>query len=248
MGKKIKLIKALKNQMLYSLPSAALLGDKFIGGVDWPADKAALVFTLPEKEAGSGKPVRDMVSRKKYVCCLTYLAGKRTVPEGGTGGNSFGLTLEPFKNLAERRRAERASYRKYFLKPFRNYLTPAFEAGAKEYFRNELPKAKGISVRKNGRIVSMLTLLEIGGESRRDRLHWVTWLWADPGLPKAERRVVHALLRGWLRENTSKHIGASVHAANLKSQNWFLRSGFRPARISFTRRAGKSGGRLFPVV
>ena len=239
MGKKIRLIKALKNQMLYSLPSAAMLGDKFIDGVAWPADKAALVFTFPEKEAGSGKPVRDMVSRKKYVCCLTYMAGKRTVPAGRTGDGSFGLTLETFKNSAEHRRAERASYRKYFLKPFGDYLTPAFEAGAKEYFRNELPKAKGISVRKNGKIVSMLTLLEIGGKSLRDRLSWVTWLWADPGRPKAERRVIHALLRGWLRENSGKYIGASVHAANLKSQNWFLRSGFRPARISFTRRAGQ---------
>ena len=239
MGKKIRLIKALKNQMLYSLPSAAVLGDKFVDGVDWPADKAALVFTFPEKEAGSGKPVRDMVSRKKYVCCLTYMADKKMLPKKKPDGASFGLTLEPFKNPAEHRRAERASYREHFLKPFRDYLAPAFEAGAKEYFRNELPKAKGISVRKNGKIVSMLTLLEIGGKSLRDRLSWVTWLWADPGRPKAERRVIHALLRGWLRENSGKYIGASVHAANLKSQNWFLRSGFRPARISFTRRAGQ---------
>ncbi|MDO8804080.1 MAG: hypothetical protein Q7R35_06600 [Elusimicrobiota bacterium] len=239
MGEKIRLIKTLKDQVLYSLPSAALLSDKFIDGVDWPAAKATLVFSFPEKEAGSGKPVKDMVSRKKYVCCLTYMADRRLIPQGKAGGNSFGLTLEPFKDPAEHRKWALATEHKSFSRPYRNYLTPAFEAESKEYYKNGLPKAKGISVRKNGKIVSMLTLYKVTRDSGHKPLHWVTWIWADPGLPKTERRVIHALLRGWLRGNSRKYIGASVHAANLKSQNWFLKSGFRPSRISFTRRASK---------
>lgn len=236
MFKKIKLIKALKTQMLYSLPSTALLNDKFIDGVDWPADKATLVFRFPEKEAGSGKPVRDMVSGKKYVCRLSYMINKRTLPNPKAGGPSFGLTLEPFKNTAECRKWAKATDLKYFSRPFRNYLTPSFKAEAEEYYKTGLPKAKGISVRKKGKIVAILTLLEIFGKTAARPLDWVTWLWADPRLPRAERRAAHALLGGWLRESSCKYIGASVHAANLKSQNWFLKSGFRPARLSFTRR------------
>ena len=223
--------------MLYSLPSAAPLGDKFIDGVAWPADKATLVFAFPEKEAGSGKPVKDMVSRKKYVCCLTYMADKKMIPKSKAGGNSFELTLEPFKDPAEHRRSEMAACRKYFLEPFKNYLTPAIKAEMKEYYSSTLPKAQGITVRKNRKIVSMLTLYKVAKDSSHKPLHWITWLWADPGLPKAERRAAHALLRGWLRKNSLKYIGASVHAANVKSQSWFLKSGFRPTRIAFTRRA-----------
>ncbi|MDD5208480.1 MAG: hypothetical protein PHV36_03775 [Elusimicrobiales bacterium] len=243
MAEKIKLIKVLKNQVLYSLPSAALLGDGFIDGVGWPADKASLVFVFPAKEAGSGEPVRDMVSGRKYVCRLTYMADKKMLPAGGTPGLSCGLTLEPFKNTAEHKKWARATDLKYFSGPFKKYLTPSFEAEAKEYYKNELPKAEGVSVRKKGRVVSMLTLLKIAGKPGSRPLDWISWVWVDPGLAKAERLAAHALLRGWLRENSRECIGASVHAANLRSQKWFLRSGFRPARISFSRRASSPAGR-----
>ncbi len=220
--------------MLYSLPSTAPLCDKFLDGVYWPADKAALVFVFPEKEAGGGKPVRDMVSRKKYVCRLSYLAEKRAMP-AGRAGPSAGLVLAPFKTPAEHRKWAAATYREYFVKPFRAYLTPAFEAEARDYYRRELPKAKGISVRKAGKVVSMLTLLKVPAAGARP-LDWVTWVWADPALSKPERRAGHALLRAWLRRNCRGAVGATVHAANARSQKWFLKSGFRPARISFSRR------------
>ncbi len=236
MAEKIKLIKILKNQVLYSLPSTALLCDKFIDRIDWPEDKASLVFAFPAEEAGSGEPVRDMVSARKYVCRLTYMADKRTLPAAVAPGPSCGLALEPFKNLAEHKKWARATDLKYFSGPFKKYLTPSFEAEAKEYYKNELPKAKGVSVRENGRVVSMLTLLRIAGKPGAKPLDWVSWIWVDPALPEAGRLAAHALLRGWLRGNSRKYIGASVHAANLRSQKWFLRSGFRPARISFSRR------------
>jgi len=239
MRKKIELIKALKNQMLYSLPSTRLLNDRFIAGVDWPADKETLVFMFPEKEAGSGKPVRDMVSGRKYVCSLTYMADKKAIPAGKTAGASGGFVLKPFKNPAEHRKWAAATELKHYSAVFKDYLTPGSIAEAKEYYKNVLPKAKGISVLKDGKIVSMLTLYRVTKKSTHRPLHWVTWLWADPALRKPERRAVHALLLGWVRENSVGYVGASVLAANLKSQNWFLRSGFRPSRISFTRRAAK---------
>lgn len=235
-----RLLKVLEDQVLYSLPSTAPLCDKFIDGLDWPADKATLVFKFPEKEARSGKPVPDMVSDRKYVCRLTYMADRRRLPAGRPAAAGSGYELAPFKNTAEHRKWARATDRKYFSGPFKAYLTPAFEAEAKEYYRRELPRAKGVAVRRKGKIVSMLTLLEISGKDSPRPLHWVSWLWADPREPKAGRRVIHALLCGWLRGNSFRYIGASVHAANLRSQKWFLRAGFRPARISFTRRAGIS--------
>ncbi len=243
MAEKIKLIKVLKNQVLYSLPSTALLGDKFIDGIYWPEDKAVLVFSFPAEEAGSGEPVRDMVSGGKYVCRLTYMADKRKLTAGGTAGPRSGLALEPFKNTAEHKKWARATDLKYFSGPFKKYLTPSFEAEAKEYYKNELPKARGVSVRKKSRVVSMLTLLKIAGKPGAGPLDWISWIWVAPCLAKAERLAAHALLRGWLRENSRKYIGASVHAANLRSQKWFLRSGFRPARISFSRRAPSPSGR-----
>ncbi len=242
MTKKTRLIKVLKDQVLYSLSSTAALNDEFIDGVGWPADKATLVFKFPEKEAGRGLPVRDMVSRKKYVCRLVYMADKSSIP-AEPAANAHGLELVKFKNAAGHRKWAIATDRKYFSGPFRAYLTPSFEAEAKEYYRNELPRARGVSVRRKGKIVSMLTLLKISGKTSAKPLDWVSWIWVDPGVPGGERRCIHALLRGWLRENSCKYIGASVHAANIKSQKWFLRSGFRPARLSFTRRAVKPAGR-----
>jgi hypothetical protein len=237
MRKKTELIKILKNQVLYSLPSLALLNDKFIDGIDWPADKETLVFLFPEKEAGSGKPVRDMVSKKRYVCSLTYMADKKNIQAGKTDGAASGFVLKPFKDQAEHRKWASATEQKYFSGIFKDYQTPSSAAEAKEYYKCGLPKAKGISVLKEGKIVSMLTLYKVTKKSAHRPLHWITWIWADPVLPKEERRAVHALLRGWVRKNSGGYVGASVLAANLKSQNWFLKSGFRPSRISFTRRA-----------
>lgn len=242
MTKKARLIGVLKSQVLYSLSSTAALSDKFIGGLDWPADKATLVFKFPQKEARSGLPVRDMVSRKKYVCRLVYMADKNRIP-AEPAVNCCGLKLEKFKNAAEHRKWALATDRKYFFRPFRAYLTPSFEAEAKEYYKNELPKAKGVCVRRKGKIVSMLTLLRILGKRGAKPLDWVSWIWVDPAVPAVERRGIHALLRGWLRENSRKYVGASVHAANIRSQKWFLRAGFRPARLAFTRRAVKPAGK-----
>lgn len=238
MAPKIKLIKVLKDQILYSLSSTAALNDDFIDGVDWPADKAALVFRFPEKEARSGRPVRDMVSGKKYVCRLVYMADKSDLA-AGPAANAQGLELVKFKSAAEHRKWALATDREYFSGPFRAYLTPGFKAEAEEYYRNEFQRAKGVSVRRKGKIVSILSLLKISGKNSPRPLDWVTWIWVDPRMPLGERRCVHALLLGWLRENSCKYIGASVHAANLRSQKWFLRSGFRPTRLSFTRRAAK---------
>lgn len=242
MTKKAGLIGILKDQILYSLSSTAALSDRFIDGLDWPADKATLVFRFPGKEARSGRPVADMVSRKKYVCRLVYMAERSSIP-AAPAANAHGLELRKFKNAAEHRKLAMATDREYFSGPFRAFLTPSFEAEAKEYYKNELPKAKGVSVRRKGKIVSMLTLLRIPGKSGAKPLDWVSWIWADPAVPVEERRCIHALLRGWLRGNGRKFIGASVHAANLRSQRWFLKSGFRPARISFTRRAAKPAGK-----
>lgn len=242
MKKKARLIGVLKDQMLYSLSSTAALNDKFIDGLDWPADKATLVFMFPGKEARSGRPVADMVSRKKYVCRLVYMAEKSRL-RAGPDANGHGLELEKFRNAAEHRKWALATDRKYFSGPFRAFLTPGLEAEAKEYYKYEFQKAKGVSVRRKGKIVSMLTLLRIPGKRGAKLLDWVSWIWVDPAVPAAERRCIHALLRGWLMENSREYIGASVHAANLRSQKWFLRSGFRPARISFTRRAVKPAGK-----
>lgn len=242
MTEKTRLIGVLKNQILYSLSSTAVLNDNFIDGLDWPADKATLVFKFPEKEARSGRPVRDMVSRKKYVCRLVYMADKNRIP-AEPAANGYGLKLEKFRNAAEHRKWAMATDRKYFFRPFRAYLTPSFEAEAKEYYKNELPKAKGVCVRRKGKIVSMLTLLKLPVKTGAKPLDWVSWIWADPAVPAVERRCIHALLRGWLRENGRKHIGASVHAANIKSQKWFLKAGFRPARLAFTRRAVNPAGK-----
>ena len=138
MAKKIKLIKVLKNQILYSLSSTAALNDKFIDGVDWPADKAALVFKFPEKEAERGLPVRDMVSRKKYVCRVVYMVNKRSIPAETAAGPVCGLKLVKFKNAAEHRKWAMATDRRYFSKPFRDYLTPGLEAEAKIETHDEL--------------------------------------------------------------------------------------------------------------
>lgn len=235
MTKKAGLIGILKDQILYSLSSTAALSDRFIDGLDWPADKATLVFRFPGKEARSGRPVADMVSRKKYVCRLVYMADNSAIP-AAPAGNRFGLKLRKFKDAAEHRKWALATDREYFSGPYRAFLTPSLEAEAKEYYKNDLPKAKGVSVRRNGKIVSMLTLLRIRGKRGAKPLDWVSWIWVDPAAPLAERRCIHALLRGWLRKNSRGRIGASVHAANLRSQKWFLRSGFRPARLAFTRR------------
>lgn len=242
MTEKARLIAVLKDQILYSLSSTAALSDKFIDGLDWPADKETLVFRFPEKEARSGLPVGDMVSREKYVCRLVYMADKRSIP-AGRAANDSGLKLEKFKDAAEHRKWALATDRKYFSGPYGAFLTPGFRAEAKEYYKNELPKARGVSVRKKGKIVSMLTLLRIPGKPGGKPLDWVSWIWVDPSAPPAERRCIHALLRGWLRKNSRKFIGASVHAANIRSQKWFLRSGFRPARICFTRRSVKPAGK-----
>ncbi len=235
----VKLVGITKKAIRYSIPSIGILNDKFLDGLDWPADKEMVTFMFPRKAIKAGEPVKDMVSAGSYVCRTTWLVHKKKIRLGKPAGFAGGLALVPFKDRAEHMRFERAVDEKYFRKPFKKYLDPSYRAEAEDYYKNCLPQSQAISVRKEGRVVAMVTLAKITTASRLLKpLHWVTWIWVDPRLSAQQRQTTHYLLRGWLRESSSRYIGATVHAVNVRSQKWFLKAGFRPVRVFFSRRRG----------
>ena len=235
MLKNIKLLKTGKDRIVYSLLSIGLLNDKFIDAVPWPADKDFLIFRLAKKNVVKGKPVEDMVSLKKYVCRTTYVFNRRDLPNYDKDDRLAGFKLAPFKNMAEYKTVSRKTHDRCFLKPFKDYLTPAYGAEYENYIKNTLPKTKGISVRKDGEIVAMLSLLKVKGKIFSP-MHWISWIWVDARQPKEARRAIHSMLRWWVHKNSTKYVGAAIHAANLKSQKWFIKSGGWPVQIFFSRR------------
>lgn len=221
---------------MYSLPSLKLLNEKLVDEINWPDDTPLLIFRIAKENIVKGKPIEDMVSLKKYVCRTSYIFDRSGLPKGRTDGRHYCLKLAPFKSLAEYKAVSRKTNEKYFLKPFKKYLTPAYTAEYENYIKDDLPKTKGISVTKDGEMVAMLSLLKVKAKKPYSPLHWITWIWVDGGQPKEVRQIIHTMLRGWLRRNSSKYLGAAIHAANLKSQYWFIRSGGRPVQIFFSRR------------
>lgn len=233
---KIRLLHKKANRLVYSLPDLDRINDAFIDGVRWPENIAYLGFWVPRAMAPQGKPVRDMVSDRKYVCRMSYVADKREIPAEISGDIAAGLKIAPFKNIAAYRRTFLRTHNKYFQKAFKGYHTPAYGAEVKKYLKNTFPDTKGVCVMRGRRVVGMLSLFKIGKYFRFSPMHWITWLWADQSQPKDVRRGVHFMLRAWVRKNASRYVGASIHAVNVKSQKWFIKLGARPCQIYFSRR------------
>lgn len=213
-----------------------MLNDAFIDRVDWPKELPYLVFRVSAKLAPKRAPVRDMVSLKKYVCRTSYIVNKRESPLDMEDGRGYGLEIGPFKSFAEYRWVYTRTHNADFVKAFRAYNTPAYMAEFKEYLKDDFSKTKGVCVRCKGKVVAMLSLFKIGRHAWFSPLYWISWIWADQAQPREIRRAAHSMLRAWVRKNISGYVGASIHAANLRSQNWFIKLGARPCQIFFSRR------------
>ncbi|MGD9642069.1 MAG: hypothetical protein AB7V08_04945 [Elusimicrobiales bacterium] len=237
MGVKPKLMKRGDGSITYSLPSIKMLSEKLVDSLEWPEDKIILAFRFPPERAPKGVPIQDMVSRRKYLCRATYIGTKSNIPDRGGDGAGCGLKLAPFRSKAEYGRVYLRSYAEDYLKPFCDYQERGYEKENKEYFKKQFPNTKGISVRKDGRVVAMLCVKHMPENGRPYRpLSWIDWLWVDGSIPKDERKAAHGLLGKWLKKLPGKYFGGAIHAVNMKSQNWFIRMGARPVQIFFLRR------------
>lgn len=231
-----RLLQRKADKVIYSLPSIGLLNDGFISKLDWPEEIPYLVFRVSRKLAPKRHPIRNMVTRRKYVCRTSYIVHKSNIPLEKATGRGHGLELGSFRNFPEYKREYVRTHDADFTRVFGDYDTPAYRAEIKQYIQESLPKTKGVCVRSGGKVIAMLSLLRIGRHSWFSPLHWITWLWADQAQPREVRRAAHAMLRAWVRRNISGYVGASVNAPNLKSQNWFIKLGARPCQIFFSRR------------
>lgn len=237
MGVKLKLLKRGEDRMTYSLPSVEMLSEKLVDSLEWPEDKPILALLFPAKKVPKGAPILDMVSTRKYLCRTTYIGTKRSIPARDVDGARYGLKLAPFRSREEYGKVYLRTYAADFLKPFRDYQEKGYKKENREYFEKEFPGTKGISVRKDGKVVGMLSVMQMPENGRAYRpLSWIAWLWVDGRLPKEERKAAHGLLGNWLKKLPGKYFGGAIHAVNLKSQNWFLRMGARPVQIFFLRR------------
>ena len=223
--------------MTYSLPSLDLLSEKLVGSVDWPADKPFLAFRFQPRRAPKGLPIQDMVSRRKYVCRTTYYGNKSGIPAASPCCSEFGLKLSPFRSMAEYKRTTMRTHKRYFVNPFSAYMAGNHKEEDRVYYSQYLPKTKGISVRKAGKIVGMMSIIRFPKNGRSyTPCSWISWLWVDGALPKEERKAAHAMLGGWLKKLPGRYFGGAIHAVNLKSQRWFLKMGARPVQVFFLRR------------
>jgi len=238
MGIKLKLMKRGEDRVTYSLPSLKMLSERLVDSMEWPADKPILAFRFPPKRAPKGVPIRDMVSRRKYLCRTTYIGNKRDIPAAAADGGKYGLKLAPFASREEYRKACLRTLAEYFLKPFRDYQERDYKKDNRDYFKKQFPATKGISIRKGGKkLVAMMSMLHMPEDGKAYRpLSWISWVWVDGRLPREERKAAHGMLGRWVKRLPGKYFGGAIHAVNLKSQNWFIRMGARPVQIFFLRR------------
>lgn len=237
MAVKLKLMKRGADRMTYSLPSLRMLNEKLVAGMEWPADKPILAFRFPPRKAPKGVPIQDMISRRKYLCRTTYIGNKRDIPAGAPAGGAHGLKMASFGSRAEYRRMCQRTYTEYFFKPFREYQERDYKKENRDFFKNHFPKTKGISVRRGGKVVSMMSVLHMPADGKAYRpMSWITWVWVDARLSKEERKAIHGMLGGWLKRLPGKYFGGAIHAVNIRSQKWFMRMGARPVQVFFLRR------------
>ncbi|HOI43564.1 MAG TPA: hypothetical protein PK523_11515 [Elusimicrobiales bacterium] len=235
---KLKLLKRGEDRMTYSLPSLKMLSEKLVDSMEWPADKQILAFRFPPSRAPKGVPIKDMISRRKYLCRTTYVGKKRDIPAVNANGCKCGLKLASFRSRGEFRKTFLGTHEKYFIKAFRDYQEAGYKQENKKFFEKYFPSTKGISVRKDRKIVGILcemTIPKDGGKAYRP-MSWLCWVWVDGRLSKEERKASHNMLGGWIKKLPGKYFGAAIHAVNLKSQNWMLKMGARPVQVFFLRR------------
>ena len=225
----------LKDKVTYDLPSLDMLDSGLVSGLAWPEKTPYLLFNLSKKDCKRKEPISDPVPGDKYICRVNYLATKNTISAPKWAAVPAALRLEPFKDLEDHKTFEMRVHDKYFAKPYCKYMSAAHEEEGKSYF-GELDKTSSVALVRGKKRVGMVTVLRITSTVLPRPLHWVTWLWVDKKLSSDERRCAHALIAGWLKNNSLKYVGASVHAANLRSQKWCLKMGFRPVRVFFKRK------------
>lgn len=220
--------------IFYDLPDLGMLGAGLPAGVEWPEDRPRLCFDLAARDRKRGIVVSNPLPEDKYICRINYLAGRKQVRATGGRAADAGLTLQPFRNFKEHKTLELWSHDKYFAKPFKKYMSPAHKAEARVYYKM-LKDTESAVLRRGAKSVGMITMLRLPGANLPKPLHWITWVWIAPELSPAERRQAHTLLAGWMKNNSIKYVGCSVHSANVRSQKWFLKMGFKPVRVFFER-------------
>ncbi len=235
MTKNIKQVEVTETSIIYNLPDIKMLKDGLISNLKWPEDKSYLFFNLSAKDTRTKQPIKTIVSTDKYSCRLNYLSPKNRIHSFRAPEPLRTLKLQPFKSLEEIKKMTIWSHGKYFLARYKQYLSPNHAAETKKYLTN-LKKVKSVAIIYKNKCAGMVSLMKIvHATSLPKPLHWVTWIWIDNKLPEDARRYAHSLVRSWLIKNSSKYIGASVNAVNIRSQKWFLKMGFRPVRVFFEK-------------
>jgi hypothetical protein len=114
-----------------------------------------------------------------------------------------------------------------FFKQWEGELGEGYMKETNMVIEKMLPSAKSAALEKNGRPVALLTAV-----SWKDCLDqpadWVTWVWIDNNLSKAERYSIGEYFSRWLDQNSDRKVQCFINAFNVRSQKFFRRLGFAP--------------------
>jgi RimJ/RimL family protein N-acetyltransferase len=219
----LEIIAGSEETILYKLEDLSRLTDKALKKMKWPAGARSRMFILTGKTDEDEK-VLGAITVKDSVWGL-YSADKADLVVDESVPFLPSIRLRPLKALYDVRKAY-LDTRADWYRARGAEMTPRQQAESKKFTENSLPESRYVCFEKGGKVAGLLLLNEYSDYLGK-LTDLVTWVWEEPSLDSAERRVIHAAMAAWLGVNAEGRVQAYVAASNPGAIKLFKDLGFR---------------------
>lgn len=219
----LEIISSSEETILYKLEDLSRLTDKTLKKMKWPAGIRSKVFIL------TGKPDEDekvfgAITAKDSVWGL-YSADKEELVVDESVPFLPSIRLRPLKALYDVRKAY-LDTRESWYRVRNAEVTQLQIAENKNFLENFLPESRYVCFEKGGKLAGLLLLNEYSDYLGK-LADIIPWVWEEPSLDSAERRVIRSAMAAWLAENAEGRVHAYAAAFNLNNIKLFKELGFR---------------------
>ncbi len=208
--------------MVYKLPDFSVVGNSFVDALEWQEGINVQMFLFEKPVTNEYEIMAGIHSNRLVGLGYSYSPAKtsRNAMALPAGITPVGLDLEALQRLYYDTQFG-------FYKQWEGELGDNYIKETNMVIEKMLPTAKAAALTKAGRTVALLTTVN-WKDCLDQPADWVTWVWIDAALSKAERYSIGDYFSRWLDINSGSKVQCFINAFNVRSQKFFRRLGFIP--------------------